>query len=630
MKDEFYGGYALDLGKENPYSFFIGDRMEKIKQERIRNFCIIAHIDHGKSTLADRIIEMTGTLTEREMQSQVLDNMDIERERGITIKSQTVRIVYKAEDGEEYIFNLIDTPGHVDFNYEVSRALAACDGAILVVDATQGIQAQTLANTYLALDHNLEIIPVINKVDLPSADPDLVAHEIEDVIGIEALDAPRISAKTGLNVKEVLEAVVKRLPPPGGSIENPLQALVFDSLYDSYKGVIIFCRIKEGSVKKGSNIRFMATGAEFTVTEVGTFAPGQFIPGEELTPGTVGYITASIKNIRDARVGDTVTTVDKPAKEALPGYKKVQSMVYCGIYPSDSQKYPDLRDALEKLQLNDAALNYEAETSAALGFGFRCGFLGLLHLDVVQERLEREYDLDLVTTAPSVIYHVYKTDGSMMELTNPSNLPDPAEIAYMEEPIVEAEIMVTSEFVGAIMTLCQERRGIYKSTEYIDQTRAVLKYDLPLNEIIYDFFDALKSRSRGYASFDYELKGYQEGKMVKLDILVNKQQIDALSFIVHAGSAYERGKKMCEKLKNEIPRQLFEIPIQAAIGGHVVARETVKALRKDVLAKCYGGDISRKKKLLEKQKEGKKRMRQFGNVEIPQSAFMSVLKLDED
>ena len=577
--------------------------MENRKQDHIRNFCIIAHIDHGKSTLADRIIEKTGTLTEREMQSQVLDNMDIERERGITIKSQTVRIVYKAEDGEEYIFNLIDTPGHVDFNYEVSRALAACDGAILVVDATQGIQAQTLANTYLALDHNLEIIPVINKVDLPSADPELVAHEIEDVIGIEAMDAPQISAKTGLNVEAVLEAVVKRLPAPQGSMENPLQALVFDSLYDSYRGVIIFCRIKEGSVKKGSNIRFMATGAGFTVTEVGTFAPGQFIPGEELTPGVVGYLTASIKNIRDARVGDTVTTVDNPAKEALPGYKKVQSMVYCGIYPSDSQKYPDLRDALEKLQLNDAALNYEAETSVALGFGFRCGFLGLLHLDVVQERLE---------------------------LTNPSNLPDPAEIAHMEEPIVEAEIMVTSEFVGAIMTLCQERRGIYKSTEYIDQTRAVLKYDLPLNEIIYDFFDALKSRSRGYASFDYELKGYQEGKMVKLDILVNKQQIDALSFIVHADSAYERGKKMCEKLKNEIPRQLFEIPIQAAIGGHIVARETVKALRKDVLAKCYGGDISRKKKLLEKQKEGKKRMRQFGNVEIPQSAFMSVLKLDED
>ena len=604
--------------------------MEKIQQDRIRNFCIIAHIDHGKSTLADRIIEMTGTLTEREMQAQVLDNMDIERERGITIKSQTVRIVYKAKDGEEYIFNLIDTPGHVDFNYEVSRALAACDGAILVVDATQGIQAQTLANTYLALDHDLEIIPVINKVDLPSADPELVAHEIEDVIGIEAMDAPQISAKTGLNVEEVLEAVVHRLPAPKGSPENPLQALVFDSLYDSYRGVIIFMRVKEGRIKKGTPIRFMATGAEFTVTEVGTFAPGQFIPGEELFAGMVGYLTASIKNIRDARVGDTVTTVENPAKEALPGYKKVLSMVYCGIYPSDSQKYPDLRDALEKLQLNDAALQYEPETSAALGFGFRCGFLGLLHLDVVQERLEREYDLDLVTTAPSVIYHVYKTDGSMIELTNPSNLPDPAEILRMEEPIVEAEVMVTSEFVGAIMTLCQERRGVYKSTEYIDKTRALLKYDLPLNEIIYDFFDALKSRSKGYASFDYTLKGYQEGKMVKLDILVNKQQIDALSFIVHADSAYERGKKMCEKLKNEIPRQLFEIPIQAAIGGHIVARETIKALRKDVLAKCYGGDVSRKKKLLEKQKEGKKRMRQFGNVEIPQSAFMSALKLDED
>ena len=604
--------------------------MEKIQQDRIRNFCIIAHIDHGKSTLADRIIEMTGTLTEREMQAQVLDNMDIERERGITIKSQTVRIVYKAKDGKEYIFNLIDTPGHVDFNYEVSRALAACDGAILVVDATQGIQAQTLANTYLALDHDLEIIPVINKVDLPSADPELVAHEIEDVIGLEAMDAPQISAKTGLNVEEVLEAVVHRLPAPKGSPENPLQALVFDSLYDSYRGVIIFMRIKEGRVKKGDAIRFMATGAEFTVTEVGTFAPGQFIPAEELSAGMVGYLTASIKNIRDARVGDTVTSVVHPAKEALPGYKKVLSMVYCGIYPSDSQKYPDLRDALEKLQLNDAALQYEPETSAALGFGFRCGFLGLLHLDVVQERLEREYDLDLVTTAPSVIYHVYKTDGSMIELTNPSNLPDPAEILRMEEPIVEAEVMVTSEFVGAIMTLCQERRGVYKSTEYIDKTRALLQYDLPLNEIIYDFFDALKSRSKGYASFDYTLKGYQEGKMVKLDILVNKQQIDALSFIVHADSAYERGKKMCEKLKNEIPRQLFEIPIQAAIGGHIVARETIKALRKDVLAKCYGGDVSRKKKLLEKQKEGKKRMRQFGNVEIPQSAFMSVLKLDED
>lgn len=604
--------------------------MANIDQSKIRNFCIIAHIDHGKSTLADRIIEKTGTLTEREMQSQVLDNMDIERERGITIKSQSARIVYKAKDGEEYIFNLIDTPGHVDFNYEVSRALAACDGAILIVDSTQGIQAQTLANTYLALDHDLEILPVINKIDLPSAAPERVAQEIEDVIGIEAMDAPRISAKTGLNVEDVLEAIVQKLPAPQGSPENPLQALIFDSLYDSYRGVIIFCRVKEGRVRKGSNIRLMATNAEFTVTEVGYFAPGQFIPCEELSAGAVGYITASIKNIKDTRVGDTVTTVDNPAREPLPGYKKVQSMVFCGIYPADTQKYPDLRDALEKLQLNDAALHYEPETSAALGFGFRCGFLGLLHLDVVQERLEREYDLDLVTTAPSVVYHVYKTDGSMIELTNPSNLPDPAEIDHIEEPVVEAEIMVTPEYLGSIMTLCQERRGIYKATEYIEQTRAILKYDLPLNEIIYDFFDALKSRSRGYASFDYELKGYQTSKMVKLDILVNKQQIDALSFIVHADSAYERGKKMCEKLKNEIPRQLFEIPIQAAIGGHVQARETIKALRKDVLAKCYGGDVSRKKKLLEKQKEGKKRMRQFGNVEIPQSAFMSVLKLDTE
>ncbi len=606
--------------------------MEKteIDQSKIRNFCIIAHIDHGKSTLADRIIELTGTLTEREMQSQVLDNMDIERERGITIKSQTTRIVYKAKNGEEYIFNLIDTPGHVDFNYEVSRALAACDGAILVVDCTQGIQAQTLANTYLALDHDLEILPVINKIDLPSADPEGTAKEIEDVIGIEAMDAPRISAKTGLNVEEVLEAIVERLPAPEGSKENPLQALIFDSLYDSYRGVIIFCRVKEGSVRKGTPIRLMATGAEFAVTEVGYFAPGQFIPCEELSAGMVGYITASIKSIRDTRVGDTVTSAENPAAAPLPGYKKVQSMVFCGIYPADSTKYPDLRDALEKLQLNDAALHYEPETSAALGFGFRCGFLGLLHLDVIQERLEREYDLDLVTTAPSVVYHVYKTDGTMMELTNPSNLPDPAEIDHIEEPIVEAEIMVTSEYLGSIMTLCQERRGVYKSTEYIEATRAILKYDLPLNEIIYDFFDALKSRSRGYASFDYDLKGYQTSKMVKLDILVNKQQIDALSFIVHADSAYERGKKMCEKLKKEIPRQLFEIPIQAAIGGHIMARETIKALRKDVLAKCYGGDVSRKKKLLEKQKEGKRRMRQFGNVEIPQSAFMSVLKLDEE
>ncbi|ERL20922.1 GTP-binding protein LepA [Oribacterium sp. oral taxon 078 str. F0263] len=603
--------------------------MASIEQQRIRNFCIIAHIDHGKSTLADRILEMTGTLTEREMQAQVLDNMDIERERGITIKSQTARVIYRARDGKEYIFNLIDTPGHVDFNYEVSRALAACDGAILVVDASQGIQAQTLANTYLALDHDLEILPVINKIDLPSADPERAAREIEDVIGIEAMDAPRISAKTGENAEEVLEAIVKKLPAPGGDAENPLQALIFDSLYDSYRGVIIFCRIKEGSVRKGTPIRLMASGAEFSVTEVGYFGPGRFIPCEELSAGMVGYLTASIKNIRDARVGDTVTSAQRPAVKPLPGYKKVQSMVFCGIYPADTTKYPDLRDALEKLQLNDAALRYEPETSAALGFGFRCGFLGLLHLDVIQERLEREYGLDLVTTAPSVVYHVYKTDGSMIELTNPSNLPDPSEIDHIEEPIVKAEIMVTSEFIGPIMKLCQERRGIYQETEYIESTRAVLRYELPLNEIIYDFFDALKSRSRGYASFDYELSSYRTGKMVKLDILVNKQQIDALSFIVHADSAYERGKKMCEKLKNEIPRQLFEIPIQAAIGGHVQARETIKALRKDVLAKCYGGDVSRKKKLLEKQKEGKKRMRQFGNVEIPQSAFMSVLKLDE-
>ena len=603
--------------------------MASIVQQRIRNFCIIAHIDHGKSTLADRILEMTGTLTEREMQAQVLDNMDIERERGITIKSQTARVIYRARDGKEYIFNLIDTPGHVDFNYEVSRALAACDGAILVVDASQGIQAQTLANTYLALDHDLEILPVINKIDLPSADPEGAAKEIEDVIGIEAMDAPRISAKTGENAEEVLEAIVKKLPAPGGDAENPLQALIFDSLYDSYRGVIIFCRIKEGSVRKGTPIRLMASGAEFSVTEVGYFGPGRFIPCEELSAGMVGYLTASIKNIRDARVGDTVTSAERPAEKPLPGYKKVQSMVFCGIYPADTTKYPDLRDALEKLQLNDAALRYEPETSAALGFGFRCGFLGLLHLDVIQERLEREYGLDLVTTAPSVVYHVYKTDGSRIELTNPSNLPDPSEIDHIEEPIVKAEIMVTSEFIGPIMKLCQERRGIYQETEYIESTRAVLRYELPLNEIIYDFFDALKSRSRGYASFDYELSSYRTGKMVKLDILVNKQQIDALSFIVHADSAYERGKKMCEKLKNEIPRQLFEIPIQAAIGGHVQARETIKALRKDVLAKCYGGDVSRKKKLLEKQKEGKKRMRQFGNVEIPQSAFMSVLKLDE-
>ena len=601
-----------------------------IDQSKIRNFCIIAHIDHGKSTLADRIIEKTGTLTAREMQSQVLDNMDIERERGITIKSQTTRIVYKAQDGEEYIFNLIDTPGHVDFNYEVSRSLAACDGAILIVDATQGIQAQTLANTYLALDHDLEILPVINKIDLPSADPDRVAEEIEDIIGIEAHDAPRISAKTGENVEEVLEAIVKKLPAPTGSKDAPLKALIFDSLYDNYRGVIIFCRIKEGSVKVGTRIRLMASGAAFDVTEVGYFGPGRFIPCPELSAGMVGYITASIKDIRDTRVGDTVTDDRDPATEPLPGYKQVQSMVYCGIYPADTMKYPDLRDALEKLQLNDAALQYEPETSQALGFGFRCGFLGLLHLDVVQERLEREYDLDLVTTAPSVVYHVYKTDGTMMELSNPANLPDPSEIDHIEEPVVDVEIMVTPEFMGAIMQLCQDRRGVYKSTEYIEANRAILKYEMPLNEIIYDFFDAIKSRSKGYASYDYELKGYQTSKMVKLDIMVNRQVIDALSFIVHKDSAYERGKKMCEKLKNEIPRQLFEIPLQASIGGQIVARENIRAMRKDVLAKCYGGDITRKKKLLEKQKEGKRRMRQFGNVEIPQSAFMSVLKLDSE
>ena len=602
----------------------------EINQKNIRNFCIIAHIDHGKSTLADRIIEMTGTLTEREMQDQVLDNMDIERERGITIKSQTTRVIYKAKDGQEYVFNLIDTPGHVDFNYEVSRSLAACDGAILIVDASQGIQAQTLANTYLALDHDLEILPVINKIDLVSANPDETVKEIEDVIGIEAEDAPRISAKTGLNVDQVLEAIVHRLPAPTGDPEAPLRALIFDSLYDNYRGVIIFCRIKEGRVKAGTRIRLMASGAEFDVTEVGYFAPGRFISCEELSAGMVGYITAQIKDIRDTRVGDTVTDAANPAAEPLPGYKKVQSMVYCGIYPADTMKYPDLRDALEKLQLNDAALQYEPETSQALGFGFRCGFLGLLHLDVVQERLEREYNLDLVTTAPSVVYHVYKTDDTMIPLSNPANLPDPSEIDHMEEPIVEAEIMVTTEFIGSIMTLCQERRGVYKSTEYIEENRAILKYDMPLNEIIYDFFDALKSRSKGYASFDYDLKGYQTSKMVKLDILVNHELIDALSFIVHADSAYDRGKKMCEKLKDQIPRQLFEIPIQASINGHIMARETIKALRKAVLAKCYGGDVARKKKLLEKQKEGKKRMRQFGNVSIPQSAFMSVLKLDTD
>lgn len=600
-----------------------------IEQSKIRNFCIIAHIDHGKSTLADRIIEMTGLLTSREMQSQVLDNMELERERGITIKAQAVRTVYRAKNGEEYIFNLIDTPGHVDFNYEVSRSLAACDGAILVVDAAQGVEAQTLANVYLALDHDLDVMPVINKIDLPSAEPDRVIEEVEDVVGIEAMDAPQISAKTGLNVEQVLEQIVEKIPAPEGNPAAPLKALIFDSLYDSYKGVIVFCRIKEGTVRKGTPILMMATGAKAEVVEVGYFGAGQFIPCEELSAGMVGYITASLKNVKDTRVGDTITDASNPCGEPLPGYKKVNPMVYCGMYPADGAKYPDLRDALEKLQLNDASLQFEPETSIALGFGYRCGFLGLLHLEIIQERLEREYNLDLVTTAPGVIYKVHKTNGEVIELTNPSNLPDPSEIEYMEEPMVKAEIMVTSEFIGAIMDLCQERRGVYDGMEYIEETRAVLRYHLPLNEIIYDFFDALKSRSRGYASFDYEMDDYVQSNLVKLDILINKEEVDALSFIIHADTAYERGRKMCEKLKEEIPRQLFEIPIQAAIGSKIIARETVKAMRKDVLAKCYGGDISRKRKLLEKQKEGKKRMRQVGNVEIPQKAFMSVLKLDD-
>ncbi len=604
--------------------------MPSIDQSKIRNFCIIAHIDHGKSTLADRIIEKTGLLTAREMQSQVLDNMDLERERGITIKSQAVRIVYKAKDGEEYIFNLIDTPGHVDFNYEVSRSLAACDGAILVVDAAQGIEAQTLANVYLALDHDLDVFPVINKIDLPSADPERVINEIEDVIGIEAQDAPLISAKNGLNIEDVLEQIVQKIPAPKGNPDNPLQALIFDSIYDSYKGVIVFCRVKEGTVRKGTKLRMMATGAVEEAVEVGYFGAGQFIPCEELSAGMVGYVTASIKNVQDTRVGDTITDADNPCAEPLPGYKKVNPMVFCGVYPADGAKYQDLRDALEKLQLNDASLFFEPETSVALGFGFRCGFLGLLHLEIIQERLEREYNLDLVTTAPGVVYKVHKTNGEVMDLTNPSNLPDPSEIEYMEEPMVKAEIMVTTEFIGPIMDLCQERRGQYQGMEYMETTRALLHYHLPLNEIIYDFFDALKSRSRGYASFDYEMLGYEQSELVKLDILINKEEVDALSFIVHSATAYERGRKMCEKLKEEIPRQLFEIPIQAAVGSKIIARETVRAMRKDVLAKCYGGDISRKKKLLEKQKEGKKRMRQVGNVEIPQKAFMSVLKLDEN
>ena len=598
--------------------------------QKIRNIAIIAHVDHGKTTLVDKMIFQGNLFRETENTGDLLlDNNDLERERGITIKSQAVRIVYKAKDGNEYIFNLIDTPGHVDFNYEVSRSLAACDGAILVVDAAQGIEAQTLANVYMALDHDLDVVPVINKIDLPSADPERVINEIEDVIGIEAQDAPQISAKTGLNVDQVLEQIVNKVPAPAGDVDAPLKALIFDSVYDPYKGVIVFCRVKDGRVKKVTRIHMMATGFTTEVVEVGYFGAGQFIPCDELTAGMVGYITASIKNVRDTRVGDTVTDADNPCAEALPGYKKVNPMVYCGLYPADGAKYGDLRDALEKLQLNDASLYYEPETSVALGFGFRCGFLGLLHLEIIQERLEREYNLDLVTTAPSVIYKVYKTNGEIIELTNPTNLPDPSEIEYMEEPMVKAEIMVTTEFIGAIMDLCQERRGQYEGMEYMEETRALLKYRLPLNEIIYDFFDALKSRSRGYASLDYELDGYERSELVKLDILVNKEEVDALSFIVHADTAYERGRKMCEKLKDEIPRQLFEIPIQAAIGSKVIARETVRAMRKDVLAKCYGGDISRKKKLLEKQKEGKKRMRQVGNVEIPQKAFMSVLKLDD-
>ena len=590
--------------------------MAGMDQKHIRNFCIIAHIDHGKSTLADRIIEKTGLLTSREMQAQILDNMDLERERGITIKAQAVRTVYQAQNGEEYIFNLIDTPGHVDFNYEVSRSLAACDGAILVVDAAQGIEAQTLANVYLALDHDLDVMPVINKIDLPSADPERVINEIEDVIGIEAQDAPLISAKMGTNVEEVLEQIVTKIPAPKGDAMAPLKALIFDSIYDSYKGVIVFCRLMEGSVKKGTKIKMMATGATADVVEVGYFGAGQFIPCDELSAGMVGYLTASLKNVKDTRVGDTITNAEKPCAEPLPGYKKVNPMVYCGIYPADGAKYPDLRDALEKLQLNDASLQFEPETSIALGFGFRCGFLGLLHLEIIQERLEREYNLDLVTTAPGVVYKIYKTSGEVVDLTNPANLPDPTEIEYMEEPIVSAEIMVTTEFIGSIMELCQERRGTYLGMEYMEATRALLRYELPLNEIIYDFFDALKSRSRGYASFDYEMKGYTRSELVKLDILVNREEVDALSFIVPAETAYERGRKMCEKLKEEIPRQLFEIPIQAAVGSKIIARETV-------------GDISRKRKLLEKQKEGKKRMRQVGNVEIPQKAFMSVLKLDD-
>ncbi len=597
-------------------------------QSKIRNFCIIAHIDHGKSTLADRLLELTGEVQERDMEEQLLDNMDLERERGITIKAHAVTLKYKKDNGEEYTLNLIDTPGHVDFNYEVSRSLAACEGAILIVDASQGIEAQTLANTYLAIDHDLEVVPVINKIDLPSAQPDMVIREIEDVIGIPAEDAPQISAKTGLNVASVLDEIVEKIPAPQGDVNAPLKALIFDSYYDSYRGVIVYVRVKEGTLKAGDKIKMMATGAEFEVVEVGVMHPSGLIPHKSLSAGEVGYIAASIKNIHDTQVGDTVTTVNNPAKEPLPGYKKVNPMVYCGIYPADGAHYEDLKDALAKLQLNDAALMFEPETSVALGFGFRCGFLGLLHLEIIQERLEREYDLDLVTTAPSVIYKVHKTDGEMIWCDNPANLPDPSEIDYMEEPMVKATIMSPKDYVGSVMELCQERRGIYKDMTYMDESRAEIFYELPLNEIIYDFFDALKSRTKGYASFDYELCGYVKSDLVKLDMLLNGELVDALSFIVFRDNAYKRGRRMAEKLKEAIPRQLFEVPIQAAIGSKIIARETVRAMRKDVLAKCYGGDITRKKKLLEKQKEGKKRMRQVGNVEVPQEAFMSVLKLD--
>lgn len=599
------------------------------RQDNIRNFSIIAHIDHGKSTLADRLLEFTGALTQREMQAQILDNMELERERGITIKARAVKLIYKAKDGKEYELNLIDTPGHVDFNYEVSRSLAACEGAVLVVDAAQGIEAQTLANTYLAMEHDLEIVPVINKIDLPSARPDEVKQEIEDVIGIDGENAPLISAKNGINIEEVLEKIVELIPPPAGDEDAPLKALIFDSYYDAYKGVIVYVRIIDGKLKSGQRIKMMATGSEFDVVDVGYLHPNGLVSADEISAGEVGFITASIKNVQDVHVGDTATTSENGAEEALPGYKEVKSMVYSGIYPADGARYDDLREALEKLQLNDAALNFEAETSVALGFGFRCGFLGLLHMEIIQERLEREFNLDLVTTAPSVEYKVIKTDGTILTIDNPTNLPDVSEIDYMEEPIVRASILSPKEYVGSIMELCQDRRGTYIDMEYLDETRVQLNYFLPLNEIIYDFFDALKSRTRGYASFDYEFERYERSDLVKLDMLLNGEMVDALSFIVHSDRAYSRGRRMAEKLKEVIPRQLFEVPIQAAVGGKIIARETVKAMRKDVLAKCYGGDISRKRKLLEKQKEGKKRMRQVGSVEVPQEAFMSVLKLDE-